>query len=160
MRLGVVLGFPHASPVVGLAEGAQSSTREGSVSLHRKYLRILSALAPTGAASLSILLASGLQSDAREHPAGTDPAATPAPRVSERLDAIRCAMSEVTSGPGVEATVNVDGDRRLAWFNGGWGNGGIGIFLGPAWNDWNNWHNWPNWHNWSNGWGNFGWHNW
>lgn len=135
----------------------KQSTREDALSLHDKYLKILSALAPSGAAGVSILLASTVPGVASAPPASADPAATPAPRVAERLDAIRGAMSEVMSGPGVEATVNVDGDRKLAWFNGGWGNGGVGIFLGPPWS---NWHDWNNWHNWGNGWHNGGWGNW
>ena len=127
------------------------------MSLHDKYLRILSALAPSGALGVSVLLASTVPSMANQHPASVDPSATPAPRVSERLDAIRGAMSEVTAGPGIAATVDVGGERKLAWFNGGWGNGGVGIFLGPPWN---NWHDWNNWHNWGNGWHNGGWGNW
>jgi hypothetical protein len=127
------------------------------LSLHDKYLRILSALAPSSAVGVSILLASTVPGLANTHPGSDESSATPAPRVSERLDAIRGAMSEVTSGPGVEATVKVDGERRLAWFNGGWGNGGIGIFLGPPWG---NWHDWNNWHNWGNGWHNGGCGNW
>lgn len=127
------------------------------MSLRDKYLRILSALAPSGAVGVSVLLASTVPSMANQHPTSAEPSATPAPRVSERLDAIRGAMSEVTSGPGIEATVDVGGERKLAWFNGGWGNGGIGIFLGPPWG---NWHDWNNWHNWGNGWHNGGWGNW
>jgi rSAM-associated Gly-rich repeat protein len=132
------------------------------LSLHRKYLRILSALAPSGAVGMSILLASSAPSVAREHPAGAEPSATPSPRVSERLDAIRGAVSEAM-GTGIVATESPTGERQLAWGNwgnggwghgGGWGNGGVGIFLGSPWNDWNNWHNW------GNGWGNGGWHNW
>src|SRR5437016_7201491 len=53
------------------------STREGALSLHRKYLRILSALAPSGAIGMSILLASSAPSVAREHPAGAEPPTTP-----------------------------------------------------------------------------------
>ena len=124
------------------------------MSLHQKYLKILSALAPTGAVGMSILLASSAPSVAREHPAGTEPATTPSPRVSERLDAIRGAMSEVV-GQAVVATESPTGERQMAWGN--WGNGGFGIFLGPPWG---NWHDWNNWHNWGNGWGNGGWRNW
>jgi rSAM-associated Gly-rich repeat protein len=121
------------------------------LSLHSKYLRILSALAPSGAVGVSILLASSAPSVAREHP--TEPA-TPSPRVSERLDAIRGAMSEVV-GQSVVATESATGERQMAWGN--WGNGGFGIFLGPPWG---NWHDWNNWHNWGNGWHNGGWGNW
>jgi hypothetical protein len=125
------------------------------LSLHRKYLRILSALAPSGAIGISILLASSAPSTAREHPASAEPPTAPSPRVSERLDAIRGAMSEF-SGLGIAAVVPVGDERRVAWFNGGWGNGGFGIFLGPPWG---NWHDWNNWHNWGNGWRNGGWGN-
>jgi hypothetical protein len=125
------------------------------LSLHRKYLAILSALAPSGALGVSILLASSAPVAAHEHPNGAEATATPSARVSERLDAIRGAMSEVT-GSGIEATVTVGGERRLAWFNGGWGNGGFGVFIGPPWSNWNNWNNWHNgWNNWHNGWGNW-----
>ena len=124
------------------------------MSLHRKYLRILSALAPSGAVGVSILLASSVPSAAREHPANAEPATTPTPRVSERLDAIRGAMSEVV-GQTVVATESPTGERQMAWGN--WGNGGFGIFLGPPWG---NWHDWNNWHNWGNGWHNGGWGNW
>jgi len=127
------------------------------LSLHRKYLRILSALAPSGVLGASILMAASAPSVAREHPASAEPPTTPLPRVSERLDAIRGAVSEVTAGPGIEATVQIGGERRVAWFNGGWGNGGFGIFVGPPWG---NWHDWNNWHNWGNGWHNGGWGNW
>ncbi len=151
-----MLGFFHAAAVVGVAADAQAVDMEGALSLHDKYLRILSALAPSGAVGVSILLASTVPSVANEQPGAAAPSAAPAGRVSERLDAIRGAMSEMT-GPGVAATVNVDGERKLAWFNGGWGNGGIGIFLGPPWG---NWHDWNNWHNWGNGWHNGGWGNW
>jgi len=129
------------------------------LSLHRKYLRILSALAPSGAIGMSILLASSAPSVAREHPTSAEPPTTPVPRVSERLDAIRGAVSEIT-GPGIEASVLVGGERRVAWFNGGWGNGGIGVFIGPQVAPWGNWHDWNNWHNWGNGWHNGGWGNW
>ena len=121
------------------------------MSLHRKYLRILSTLAPSGAVGMSILLASSAPSVAREHP--TEPG-TPSPRVSERLDAIRGAMSEVV-GQSVVVTQSPTGERQMAWGN--WGNGGFGIFLGPPWG---NWHDWNNWHNWGNGWHNGGWGNW
>lgn len=124
------------------------------MSLHRKYLRILSALAPSGAVGVSILLASSAPAAALEHPASAEPATSP--RVSERLDAIRGAMSEVV-GQAVVATESPTGERQMAWGN--WGNGGFGIFIGPpAWNDWNNWRNWDNWHPWGNGWGNY--HHW
>ena len=156
-----MIGFLPAPPVSVWPRARTQSTGEGALSLHRKYLRILSALAPSGAVGMSILLASSVPSMAREHPASAEPPATPSPRVSERLDAIRGAVSEVM-GTGIVATESPTGERQLAWGNwgnggwrggGGWGNGGVGIFLGSPWNDWNNWHNW------SNGWGN-GWRNW
>ena len=117
------------------------------MSLHRKYLSILSALVPSGALGMSVLLASSAPAVAREHPAGGELSATPLPKVSERLEAVRSAMSVV--GSPIEATASSTGERQMAWAN--WGNGGVGIFVGPPWSNWNNWNNWRN--NWSN-WGN------
>ena len=120
----------------------------------QNYRKILSALIPVGALGMSILLGSGGAEAARETAVDPQAGAT-APRVAERLAAIRDAVSAVTM-PGSEAAPAAEGRERLAWHN--WANFGIGI---PYWNDWRNgWKNWGN--NWNNGWNNWGngWNNW
>jgi rSAM-associated Gly-rich repeat protein len=120
----------------------------------QNYRKILSALFPAGALSMSILLASGGAEAARETAVDPQAGAT-APRVAERLAAIRDAVSEVMV-PMIEAAPAADSGERLAWHN--WANFGIGI---PYWNDWRNgWKNWGNnwnngWNNWGNGWNNY-----
>ena len=107
-----------------------------------KYLQILSGLLPAGAVGASLMLAAAAPAAAHEEPT----AATAKPRVSERLAAIRDAVSEVAN-----AQISVrpgEHEPMLAWWNGG-------FFFRP----WGNWDNWGNgWQNWSN-WRNF-WHNW
>jgi hypothetical protein len=111
------------------------------MSLRQKYRKILSAIMPAGAAGISLLLGSTAPGDANQHPLGPQPVASDPFGVSERLAAIRDAVSDVspptTAEPG-------EGEQQLAWGNwwrnGGWRNGG--------------------WRNWRNGWGNGGWHNW
>lgn len=126
------------------------------MSLHRKYLRILSALTSTTAVGAALLLASSAPSDARPAPVATEPRDTVTPPVSERLAAIRDAVSDVAAQQG-DAAKRGAGERLMAWGN--WGNGGFGFGFGVPWNNWNNWHDWNNWKDWRNGWGN-AWHNW
>jgi rSAM-associated Gly-rich repeat protein len=91
--------------------------------------------------------------------ASQQPSPAPAPGVSERLAAIREAVSAVSGAPA--QTSEAAGEQRLAWgnwwHNGGWGNGGgwgrpwggygYGIpYVAP----WGNWRN--GWNNWRNGW--------
>jgi rSAM-associated Gly-rich repeat protein len=120
----------------------------------QNYRKILSALLPAGALSMSILLGPGGAEAARETAVDPQAGAT-APRVAERLAAIRDAVSEVMV-PAINAAPAADGGERLAWHN--WANFGIGI---PYWNDWRNgWKNWGNnwnngWNNWGNGWNNY-----
>ena len=110
------------------------------MSLRQKYLKILSEIMPAGAVGISLLLGSTAPSDARQHPTRSQPAASDLSSVSERLAAIRDAVSDVAP-PVAEPR---EGEQQLAWGNwwrnGGWRNGG--------------------WGNWRNGWGNGGWHNW
>ena len=110
------------------------------MSLRQKYRKILSELLPAGAVGISLLLGSTAPGDANQHPAGRQPAASDLSSVSERLAAIRDAVSDVVR-PVAEPR---EGEQQLAWGNwwrnGGWRNGG--------------------WGNWRNGWGNGGWHNW
>ena len=115
----------------------------------RRTLKTLAALLPLGALSISAALAAAPGKSMTPIEAGD--AVTPS--VSQRLLAIRGAVSSVTS----EQTGIQPGDPNIqkawwsnwaprfwanwhpGWGNGGWGNGG--------------------WHNWHNGWGNGGWHN-
>jgi hypothetical protein len=117
-------------------------SKGGSMSLLQKYRGILSQIMPAGAAGVSLLLGSIAPGDARLHPAASQPSVAKAD-VSERLDAIRQAVSDVA--PAIEPS---EGEQQLAWGNwwrnGGWRNGG-----------WGNWRN--GWHN--GGWGNW-WRNW
>ena len=63
------------------------------MSLQSKYVRILSAMAPVGAAGVSLLVGSTTPVTASPEPAGSQPRAAQAARISERLAAIRDAVS-------------------------------------------------------------------
>jgi hypothetical protein len=118
------------------------------MSLRQKYLKILSEMTPAGAVGISLLLGSTAPVDANQHPAAMRLAPSDLASVSERLAAIRDAVSDVPRmiEPG-------DTEQQLAWGNWwrnggwrrpGWRNGGWGNWRGP-------WRNggWPNWwHNW------------
>jgi hypothetical protein len=111
------------------------------MSLRLKYLDILSGMVPAGALGVSLLFSSAAPCHANEHPADAVRAATHG--VSERLAAIREAVSEL----GTPTIKRGDSEPQLAWGNwwrnGGWRNGGWGNWR----NGWHNgWHNW--WHNW------------
>lgn len=137
------------------------------MSTENRISKALAALLPGGALGASILLAltSTNVTEARSTPA-PDPTAPAG--ISERLIAIRAAVSEMEGSPRTSGSAEFEpGDSgRLEptwWGNGGWGrwragwgNGGFG------------WPNWHNWHNWGNGggggnagapWNNGGWHN-
>ena len=118
------------------------------MSLRLKSLDILSGLVPAGALGVSLLLGSAGPCGASEHPMNSLPAETPG--VSERLAAIREAVSEVAEAEG-EATHPGDGDLHLAWGN-WWNNWGWRPWEGGGWPNWNNWHNWNNWNNWWRNW--------
>jgi len=121
--------------------------------LRQKYVKILSRIVPAGAVGVSLLLGATAAGVAKDHPAGTQPPAADAGRVSERLTAIREAVSDL-SGPENAAKNSVDGNLRLAWGN-WWRNGGWGYYRpwgGWGWPNWNNWHNWNNWGNWFRNW--------
>jgi len=142
----------------------RSVLREEPLSLPQKYLKLVSELvtpgAIGGAVGVALLLGSAASAAASQDPAGQQPTRAQDERVSERLAAIREAVSAV-SGPETQAEERV-GDQRLAWHN-GWGNGlGFGLGFGRPWGNfnfglpWNNWQNWRNgWNNWRNGWGNW-----
>jgi len=132
------------------------------MSTQNRVSKALAALLPGGALSASILLAltSPSVAEARSSQAADSP---PLTSVSERLLAIRSAVSdmEASSQASGSAEFEPGNSGRVEptwWGNGGWGrwrrgwgNGGFG---------WPNWHNWHNWGNGGNGgWNNGGWHN-
>jgi hypothetical protein len=102
--------------------------------LRQQYFAILSRLTPLSAVGMSVALGAAAPAAASEPPAAAEPSVTGNERVSERLAAIRDAVSIIAEDEAVAAK----SAGRLAWGNwgGGWG--------------WPNWRNWPNWHNWGN----------
>ncbi len=115
---------------------------EEPLSLRQKYLKTVSHLMPAGALGVSLALGAAAPALASQDPADAQPPTVDHERVSERLAAIRAAVSEVAGDREAAAKA----EQRLAWGNFRWGWG------------WPNWRNWPNWHNWRN-WGNW-FHNW
>jgi rSAM-associated Gly-rich repeat protein len=122
--------------------------------LRDKYLRILSKLLPAGALSVSLTLGAGAPAVASPEPQQAPPATNHA-RISDRLAAVRNAVSDI-AGPKAEnaggqlawwAWRNGGGGWRNGggfwrnggggWRNGGWGNGGWRN--GPWSNFWRNW---------------------
>ena len=111
------------------------------MSLRKKYGKLLSTLVPGGAIGVSLLLGSAVPGFANQHPAEAGPAASEMPSVSERLTAVRDAVSDL-------AATGLDperAERQLAWWNwrnGGWRNGGWrnGGWRNGGWRNW--WHNW------------------
>ena len=120
------------------------------MSLRQKYLNILTGMVPAGAAGVCLLLGLSAPTLASPEPAGAQPQA--APRVSDRLAAIRDAVSAVAAQDAISHS-KAGGDLRLAWGN-WWRNGGWGYrpWGGWGWPNWNNWHNWNNWNNWWRNW--------
>ena len=112
--------------------------------LRQKYRKILSEIMPAGAVGISLLLESTALGDANQPPSGSQRAASELSSVSERLAAIRAAVSDV-AGPVTER----NDEQQLAWGN-WWRNWG---WRGPGWRN-------GGWGNWRNGWHNGGWHNW
>jgi rSAM-associated Gly-rich repeat protein len=127
------------------------------MSLRQKYLKLLSGLVPAGALGASIMLGAAVPGAASQDPAGAHPSAADEARVSERLAAIREAVSAI-AGPQNEAANPAD--LKLAWGN-WWRNGGYGYGRPWAYRPWGNggWNPWGNWRNGWNNWGNY-WHNW
>jgi hypothetical protein len=119
------------------------------MSLRDRYLRILSGIGPTGAAGIALLLGSTMSGAATRHSASAEPSAAERAGISERLAAIREAVSDVTLGES-ETGKPKDGELHLAWGN-WWRNWGWRP-RGWGWPNWNNWRNWHPWNNW--------WHNW
>jgi hypothetical protein len=124
------------------------------MSLHHKYVKILSGILPVGAAGVSLLLGSTMPSAAHEHPGTSQPLASDKDAVAQRLAAIREAVSAVAD-PAEKETKPADGNLHLAWGN-WWNNGGWGGWGRPwggwGWPNWNNWRNWNNWNNWWRNW--------
>ena len=127
------------------------------MSLRQKYVKILSGMLPAGAFGMSLLLVSTTPSVANEHPAASQPSAPDKDRLSERLAAIREAVSAVAEPDGAAAKPG-NRNRQLAWGNwwgGGWGYRPWGYNpygYGYGWPNWNNWHNWNNWNNFWRNW--------
>src|SRR5260370_42580889 len=92
----------------------------GFVSLRQKYVKILSGMLPAGAVGMSLLLGSTTPSVANEHPTASQPSASDKDRLSERLDAIREAVSAVAEPAGTAAKPD-SRDRQLA--RGNWRSG-------------------------------------
>jgi hypothetical protein len=117
--------------------------KEETVSLRQKYQTILTHLAPAGAVGVSLALGAAAPAAASEPPVGTQPSATEKQPVSERLAAVRDAVSalDLTTADTAKA------DGRLAW-----GNFWIAPGFGYGWPNWHNWHNWQNWGNWFRNW--------
>lgn len=109
------------------------------MSLRQNYLKTLTYLLPAGALGLSVALGAAAPAAASQGPTGAEPSSSEKEKISERLAAIRDAVSTV-AGTEMEAAKS---QGRLAWGNWGWGWG---------WPNWNNWHNWRNWGNWFRNW--------
>jgi hypothetical protein len=119
---------------------------EETVSLRQKYLTTLTYLAPAGAVGMSMALGAAAPAAASTaQPAAPDslqpPALTASPAISERLAALREAVSALDR----EREAAAKSEGKLAWGN--WGGG-----WGWGWPNWPNWHNWRNWGNWFRNW--------
>src|SRR5437763_14433155 len=105
---------------------------------------------------MAVLLGSTVAAPAAQHPATAQNTGAQEQRVSERLAAIREAVSAV-SGAETETSPS-SGEQRLAWHK--WGNGGrwgwvrpwANFNFGQTWNNWNNSRNGLR--NWRSRWGN------
>ena len=121
------------------------------MSLREKYLKILSGIIPIGAVGASLLLGSTAPGAANDQPTGLQTSASDEVRVSERLAAIREAVSAVAQPE--SGAMPSDGNLKLAWGN-RWNNWGWGRRRGWGWGrPWNNWRNGANrWNNWWRNW--------
>jgi rSAM-associated Gly-rich repeat protein len=122
------------------------------VSSRQKYLKVLCELTAGSAVGIALILG-GSAPAAASQPLVAQPSDAQGQRVSERLAAIREAVSALSDAE--SQTADSISRQRLAWGN--WGNGGWG--WGRPWGNygwgspWNNWNNWRNgWNNWRNGW--------
>jgi rSAM-associated Gly-rich repeat protein len=112
------------------------------MSPRQKYLRILAEMASAGAVGVSLLLGATDPVAANQDPVVAQPRAAHQARVSERLAAIREAVSDVAAPSMVK-----DGQQFVWWGNGGWRNGGWrnGGWRNGGWRNggWRNfWRNW------------------
>jgi hypothetical protein len=114
---------------------------EEPLSLRQSYLKTVSYLMPAGALGVSLVLGAAAPAAASEEPQGAQPSAVEKAKISERLAAVRDAVSTVDS----QRAAGAKASGQLAWGNWGW-HGGWG------WPNWNNWHNWRNWGNWFRNW--------
>lgn len=130
------------------------------MSLPQKSLKAILELAASGAVGVALLLGAAPSATAAQAPADQVSDAAQSRRVSERLAAIREAVSEFSKAEAAQA----DGiGQRFAWHNWGnggwrhpWGNAGWGRpwgNYGYGYRPWNNWRN--GWNNWRNAWGNY-----
>src|ERR1700719_4570873 len=103
-----------------MAAGDRSLKREESLSLRQKYLTVVSKLATPGALGVAVLLGSAAPGAASQDPVGQPLSPAQGERVSERLAAIRDAVSAVSGAPA--PTGEAAREQRLAW--GHWGGGG------------------------------------
>ena len=103
------------------------------MSLRLKYQTVLTQLAPAGAVGVSLALGAAVPAVASEPPTGAQPSAVDKEKVSERLAAVRDAVSAIDQTRADAAKA----DGRLAWGNWGYGYRG-------------GWGGWPNWNNWGN----------
>jgi hypothetical protein len=118
--------------------------KEETLSLRSKYQTVLTQLAPAGAVGVSLALGAATPAAASQASVDPQPSATEKEAVSERLAAVRDAVTAIDQ----IKTDAAKAEGRLAWGNWGfgWGGGGYG------WPNWNNWHNWRNWGNWFRNW--------
>lgn len=117
----------------------RSPIMEEPLSLRHKYIKTVSYLMPVGALGASLALGAAAPATASEEPQSLQPSAVEKAKVSERLAAVRDAVSSVDG----KASAAAKAEGRLAWGN--WG-------FGWGWPNWNNWHNWRNWGNWFRNW--------
>ena len=117
------------------------------MSLRQRYLKILSLMLPAGAVGVSLALGAAAPAAADQGPSNAE-SPTGQARVSERLAAIRDAVSDVGRPSALKAGEQLawwawrnggggwrnggGGWRNGGWRNGGWRNGG----WGNAWRNW------------------------
>jgi rSAM-associated Gly-rich repeat protein len=119
--------------------------------LRQKYLKILTGLLPTGALGVSLALGAAAPAAAHPEPDPMQPPAANQARISDRLAAIRDAVSDVDGAKLLKS------GEQVAWW--AWRNGGGGWRNGGGWGWRNGGGGWRNggWRN--GGWNNF-WRNW
>jgi hypothetical protein len=109
------------------------------LSRRQQYLTTLVRLTPLSAIGVSLALGGAVPAAASEPPDGRQPNASAKEGISERLAAVRDAVSAIADDKAASAKA----EGRLAWGN--WG-------FGYGWPNWNNWHNWRNWGNFFRNW--------